>query len=66
MATKYVWMEVTVDKYELPLAVADNPVALARLIGERSTSIREAWSRYKRGTNKTCRYRRVALTEEDE
>lgn len=31
--TRYIWMEVTPDRYELPVAVADSLRALANLRG---------------------------------
>ena len=53
----YVYMQVTKDKYELPLAVADSIPKLARLIGVKPQSIydsmrhvksRGSWSPYKK------------------
>lgn len=33
-----VWMYVTMDKYELPIYVADSAKELAKLVGTRSTT----------------------------
>lgn len=60
-----IWMEVTDDEYELPLAVANSATQLADMIGVRRNGIFEAMSKYKAGQQKTCRYRKVIL-EDDE
>lgn len=42
------YMVVTQDKYELPLAVADSPAELARMLGVKSSVIRSAISHSKK------------------
>lgn len=52
---KYLWLLVTKDKYELPLAVADTANELARMTGTTKNNI---VSQISRG-NKKSMYRRV-------
>lgn len=56
-----VYMEVTKDRYELPLAVADSPYELAKMRGVSVFPILHAIDpRYKRKT----KYRTVWITED--
>ena len=36
---KYIWMQVTSDKYELPLKIADSSLKLARMCGVSNANI---------------------------
>lgn len=55
--TRYVWMEVTPDKYELPVAVADSLRALAKLRGVTPSAISHSVHKFgDRG-----KYRRVEI-----
>lgn len=45
MKKKYIYMLVTKDKYELPLAVADSAEELGRILGIPSSRIRTAMSK---------------------
>jgi ribosomal protein L7Ae-like RNA K-turn-binding protein len=58
------WMAVTADKYELPIAVADTGLELGRMLGISSSAITHAM---KRGYGKrhTQRYLKVELQEEE-
>lgn len=58
---KYVWLLITTDKYELPLAVADTAVELAGMIGVSPHSIVSCYSRYTRGKGNNCKYRKVKI-----
>lgn len=58
-----VWMEITLDKYEFPKAVADTRKELAEIIGVRPKSISEHISRCKRLGIK-CRYIKVEIEDE--
>lgn len=55
------WLEVTQDEYELPLAVAGNQHELSRMVGVPVSTIRETHSKWLHGKMKTCRYRRVVV-----
>ena len=47
MADRYVWMKVTNDKYELPVAVADTSDELAAMVGIKSgNNIRRMMCKY--------------------
>ena len=60
---KVLWLEVTKDKYELPLAVADTQSELAKMRGTTKEKIRTSYSKYKLGIAKSCKYRRVEVEE---
>lgn len=54
---RYIWMEVTPDKYELPVAVADSLSALAKLLGVSPSAISHSVHKFgDRG-----KYRRVEI-----
>lgn len=58
---QYVWLLITTDKYELPLAVADTAVELAGMLGVSPHSIVSYYSRYTTGKLKSCKYRKVKI-----
>ena len=60
-----IWMEVTRDEYELPVAVADTADKLGKLVGVKGHSIREIMSMAKRRGGK-CKYITVIIDEEDD
>ena len=63
MEKREIFMLITTDRYELPVAVADTVKELAFLIGVSENNIRSAMSKAKkRGTR--CRYVRVVVEEE--
>lgn len=59
-------MLVTKDKFELPIAVADNPYQLSAMIGKSVNTIVSTVSKYERGVYKKCPYRRVVIESDDE
>lgn len=63
MAESVIWMEVTQDEYELPVAVADTSRELAALVGVKQSTILEAWSRFQHGMYRRCKYQKVNLGE---
>lgn len=63
MKTK-VYMQVTTDKYELPLAIADTAQELAEICGTTSGSIYTSCSRRARGIYKKSRFVSVEIDEE--
>ncbi len=65
MMRMVVWMEVTKDKYELPVAVADDAYKLSELTGASVNNIRSTVCRYEHGEIKRSRFVRVEM-EEDE
>lgn len=58
-----VWMEITLDKYELPVAVAMTRVELARLVGVEPETISEQICRYRKHGMK-CKYIKVEIEDE--
>lgn len=52
-----IWMEVTTDKYELPLKVADTGGELARMCGLSPDTIYSSISHYNNRTRKLKRFR---------
>ena len=63
----HVYMAVTKDKYELPLAIADTSVELAKLMNTTDTVVRSCVYQEKRGTRKRSMYKKVQIDNfEDE
>lgn len=52
-----VYMKVTKDEFELPLAVADTPTELARITGDNLGTINSTLSRAKTGNNPKYKYK---------
>ena len=62
----HVYIAVSKDKYELPIAVADTASELARMVGVKENAIIASISRTKAGKIKWSRYRKVVFEEETE
>ena len=60
-----IYMKITTDEYELPLAIADSIGELAKMLGVTKNHISSAISHYKRGTTKSCCYVKVVLDDEE-
>jgi len=60
----FVWMEITKDKYELPIHIADSAKELAELTGAKNatTILSAIYHANKRGGR--CKYIRVPITDE--
>lgn len=65
MKSKYIYMAVTKDKYELPITIADTAEELGRMFGLTRSGISRAVNRYEKEKMKT-RFRRVAIEPEEE
>ena len=61
-----VYMKVTQDRYELPVAIADTVAELAWKVGVDEHFIRSAISREKHGKIRRSVYKRVEIEEEDD
>ena len=61
----YIWMMVTRDKYELPLAIADTARELAELTGLHKTSIMKGALSYEAGS-KCSRFRKVRVDKNED
>lgn len=60
----YVWLLVSTDQYELPEGVAESLKELAEIAGVKPESIKTQLSKFNSGKQKSCRYRKVILSEE--
>lgn len=61
---RFLWMEVSRDEYELPLAVADSALELAKVLGLKDeNSVISSVSRAKRG-GYWCKYKRAPYLKE--
>ena len=63
--SKKLWMKVTNDEYELPLAVAESAAELARMTGIKPESLYSIISRERRDKKHTYSYREVEINDED-
>lgn len=61
----YIWMMVTRDKYELPLAIADTARELAELTGFNKNSIMRSVLTYEAGS-KRSRFRKVRVDRNED
>lgn len=59
-----VWMVVTRDIYELPVAIADTSKELAKICGVSDLTIQTGAYRYKAGKVKKSRYRKVVIDDD--
>lgn len=59
-----VYMCVTDDEYELPIAVADTQRELARMLGVKEGTIRRALCLLRQGKYKTSIYREVEIDDD--
>lgn len=61
MMKRFVYMKVTPDKYELPIAIADTAQELARITGSSVNTIYSAISNYRAGRTKRSVYVQVEI-----
>lgn len=59
-----VFIKVTRDKYEFPLAIADSPSELARITGDNKATIASTLSHFRHGHYKHPQYQEVEIDEE--
>lgn len=60
------WMKVTNDKYELPIAIAESAYELADMLGINANVIYSQMSHFKAGRTKSCPYIQIKEGDEDE
>ena len=63
---KYLWMMVSSDKYELPLAVANTAAELGKIAGVRTDTICKMAAMAARGELKRSKYVRVPVKEDND
>lgn len=61
---RYVWMMVSDDEYEFPIACAETVEELARITGKKAHIIRNAVSKYEHGRIAHSIYKRVRIEDE--
>lgn len=59
------YMAVTCDKYELPLAVADSTIQLAGMVGVRETTIRSNIVRHCKRSHFKMKFMRIEVDDND-
>ena len=59
MSKKYLYIAVSLDEYELPIAVANNVPELARMMGTTANTIRSSIC------HKNRKYQKVEMIEEE-
>ena len=64
--SKFIWMRVSKDKYELPEIIADSSTELAALCGIKRATIHTEICDYNHGRKTYCVYARVPIEEEDD
>lgn len=62
---KTVYMKVTMDEFELPVAVADSVAELAKMVGVKPNAIYHALSYQEKHGRKRC-YKRIEITEDEQ
>ena len=60
-----IWLKVSHDRYELPVAVADTSAELAKLCGVTSNTIQSSMSKWKSGVNAWSPYRKIRVEIDD-
>lgn len=60
------WLEVTNDKYELPVAVADTSDELGRMVGVTGNTIRKMVYKHRKGLVDHTRYILLRIDDNDE
>ncbi len=61
-----VWIKVTKDEFELPVAIADTAEELAEILGVDRSTILSAVRRYERGEVSFSVYRRLEIGDEED
>ena len=62
---EYVWLAVTPDEYELPIAVADSAGSLARILKVPESRVRSNWNNRRSGKNNGQKIIRIEIEQED-
>ena len=62
---KALWLAVTPDEYELPIAVADSAGSLARILKVPEYRVRNNWTNRRSGKNNGQKIIRIEIEQED-
>lgn len=60
-----IWMAVTPDKYELPMAVADTASELSLMLGLKKHGVTELYHKHKKGVYKQYEKYKIVKVEEE-
>lgn len=60
------YMKISNDKYELPLAVADSPSELAAMLGLQKSSMWSIFSKLRKGVSRYKSYLIVEVDDDDD
>lgn len=60
---KYLYLYVTNDEYELPIAVAETPKELALMLGKSLSTVQNVYFRTQHGEIKDSRYKKILKDE---
>ena len=63
---KILWLKVTQDQYELPLAITDTAQEMAELYDVSIQAVKSSASDYNKDRRKCTPFRSVKLSDEDE
>ena len=61
--SKLVWAKVTLDEYELPVAIADTAVELAKMTHAPLGTIYTEWYCYRKGLVKKTPWRKIEIDD---
>ena len=62
---KQLYLKVTNDKYELPLAVGDSVIDLARLLNMKRSSLESVFSKVRHGSKSHRMYKIVEVIDDE-
>ena len=65
ISKKSVWMEVSQDKYQLPIRVGESSGDLARQCRVTKGYVEQCWYNYKNGKAESTRFVKVEMDEEE-
>lgn len=61
-----IWLAVTPDKYELPIAVADTAAELSKMLGLHSKAVTKFYYLHRRGIYKNCTKYKIVKVDDKE
>lgn len=59
------YLLITNDQYELPLAVADTPTELSQMTGYKRSYIKSALSKFDKGERPNAPFRRIEVDDDE-
>ena len=65
-ADEYIWVAYDDSRARLPVAIAPNAQALAKIVGMNENTVYSTWSRYQHGELLTAKYAKVHIGDLDD